>query len=139
MSKRAIGDASRFIVAPDSAVHCGSDTFLRPPHHAPSLIWPNAEHDNMDSRRLTLAYKKLQDGEIFLDIYFPISSTRKPPAALVYFHGGGLTVGNKRSWFPTWMHSTPCEVVSHNHACLTSYRNFRTIAGRWICFRCSGL
>ncbi|KAJ6611411.1 Alpha/Beta hydrolase protein [Mycena sp. CBHHK59/15] len=29
------------------------------------------------------------------------SSPRFP--AIVYFHGGGLTVGNRRSWFPTWL------------------------------------
>lgn len=25
--------------------------------------------------------------------------------AVVYFHGGGLLVGNRRSWFPDWLQS----------------------------------
>ncbi|OBZ71192.1 hypothetical protein A0H81_08412 [Grifola frondosa] len=62
---------------------------------------------------LTFAYKRVQDTAIHLDLYPPClpdnTNVLKPcePAlvpAVVYFHGGGLTVGNRRSWFPSWLH-----------------------------------
>ena len=53
--------------------------------------------------------------EVELDLYLPPepepgpqsvsrSTTNSPKLlpCLVYFHGGGLTVGNKTSWFPFW-------------------------------------
>ncbi|KAJ3806199.1 Alpha/Beta hydrolase protein [Lentinula aff. lateritia] len=66
--------------------------------------------------RETFVYKTLYSpGDvhtpILLDIYFPRnadSNSFSPDkilslGALVYFHGGGLTVGNRTSWFPTWL------------------------------------
>ncbi|KAF9262859.1 alpha/beta-hydrolase [Marasmius fiardii PR-910] len=51
---------------------------------------------------LTLVYKTCDSGPINLDVHYPtgISSSG---GAVVYFHGGGLTVGNRKSWFPTWL------------------------------------
>lgn len=44
--------------------------------------------------------------KIELDLYLPplsqVSGCLLP--CLVYFHGGGLTVGEKTSWFPFWIH-----------------------------------
>lgn len=74
---------------------------------------------------LTLVYKTVStpspdtDGgpsEILLhvDVYLPNSRLKDAPTsedsgigipAVVYFHGGGLVVGNRRSWFPEWLHS----------------------------------
>ncbi|TFK34732.1 Alpha/Beta hydrolase protein [Crucibulum laeve] len=66
----------------------------------------------------TLEYKSLQDGQwISLDLYPPTVSRRQQIEqvdgnvhiasipAVIYFHGGGLTVGNRKSWFPTWLQS----------------------------------
>lgn len=59
---------------------------------------------------LTIAYKKLDSGSpVLLDIYPPDVSQAKdgghPPVVpvMVYFHGGGLTVGNRQSWLPQWL------------------------------------
>ena len=63
----------------------------------------------------TLVYKRLDAGESFIDlnidVYPPMADAlpKDVPVptvpAVVYFHGGGLVVGNRRSWFPTWLHS----------------------------------
>lgn len=69
-----------------------------------------------DIQPLTFAYKAVQGLPIYLDIYPPPSAHRDNNGfagttnphmvpALVYFHGGGLTVGNRKSWFPRWMQS----------------------------------
>ena len=42
----------------------------------------------------------------FLDVFLPPHPTGKPLSAILYFHGGGLTVGNRRSYFPHWLHGT---------------------------------
>ncbi|KAG6334808.1 hypothetical protein ID866_4280 [Astraeus odoratus] len=52
-------------------------------------------------------YKQVGGKPITLDVYFPVlgangSQTVKRPA-IIYFHGGSLTVGTKTSWFPTWL------------------------------------
>lgn len=70
---------------------------------------------------LTLTYKVVQDVPICLDVYPPLFAIEQIPLAstivtnlnashipvsipaVVYFHGGGLTVGNRQSWFPRWM------------------------------------
>ncbi|KAG6919244.1 hypothetical protein DXG01_008040 [Tephrocybe rancida] len=47
--------------------------------------------------------------DINLDVYPPAfvtgNDTKSTVPAVVYFHGGGLTVGNRGSWFPTWLHN----------------------------------
>ncbi|KAJ3988041.1 Alpha/Beta hydrolase protein [Lentinula detonsa] len=65
-------------------------------------------------QRRTYVYKTLHSpGDehipVLLDIYLPpvVSNVATGDSltlgALVYFHGGGLTVGNRMSWFPTWL------------------------------------
>ncbi|KAH9891560.1 alpha/beta-hydrolase [Cubamyces lactineus] len=55
----------------------------------------------------TLAYKNVNGLTIHLDIYPPPSdgTGATPVPGVVYFHGGALTVGNRKSWFPSWLHS----------------------------------
>ncbi|KAJ7274197.1 Alpha/Beta hydrolase protein [Mycena rebaudengoi] len=57
---------------------------------------------------LTVCYKRVADISIYLDVYPPKArpQTQGPFPRLptvLYFHGGGLTVGNRKSWFPTWL------------------------------------
>ena len=61
----------------------------------------------------TFAYKQIGNQDVLFDIYLPEvpssgslkrNETVSVPA-VVYFHGGGLTVGNRESWFPFWLHS----------------------------------
>ena len=74
---------------------------------------------------VTLVYKSVSapsldaDGEpleisLHVDVYPPKSHLNGTPTseddgvgipAVVYFHGGGLTVGNRKSWFPEWLQS----------------------------------
>ncbi|VDB96091.1 unnamed protein product [Peniophora sp. CBMAI 1063] len=53
---------------------------------------------------ITLVYKRIGDLDLALDIYAPPTADTSKIAALVYFHGGGLTVGDRTSWFPTWLY-----------------------------------
>jgi acetyl esterase/lipase len=54
------------------------------------------------------------DVPLYLDVYPPDSHLNGTSAseddgigvpAVVYFHGGGLLVGDRKSWFPEWLHS----------------------------------
>lgn len=60
-------------------------------------------------RAATFTYKKLDDIAIRLELYPPSSlpgvrrSDVPATPAIIYFHGGGLTVGSAKSWFPTWL------------------------------------
>ncbi|KAF7314633.1 MYND finger domain-like protein [Mycena kentingensis (nom. inval.)] len=51
-------------------------------------------------------YKHVADQPVYLDVYppavVPSSGDARFPA-VVYFHGGGLTVGSRTSWFPEWL------------------------------------
>ena len=58
----------------------------------------------------TLSYKHLpKDKEILLDFYppeksaSPLSASKIP--AIVFFHAGGLIMGNRRIFFPAWLQS----------------------------------
>ena len=69
---------------------------------------------------LTFTYKQINDENVTLDLYHPptsIASEQAPPAPLpvvVNFHGGGLTVGNTKSWFPSWLKGDEhTKVVTH--------------------------
>jgi acetyl esterase/lipase len=53
---------------------------------------------------LTLVYKHVEDLPIYLDLYTPLVPQDRPIPVVVYFHGGGLTVGNRKSWFPKWLY-----------------------------------
>jgi acetyl esterase/lipase len=62
----------------------------------------------------TLAYKTLGDLTLFIDVYPPTPESDGPVPALIYFHGGGMTVGDRASWFPTWLHSpSSCSSCAH--------------------------
>ncbi|KAF8651940.1 hypothetical protein AX16_004583 [Volvariella volvacea WC 439] len=56
----------------------------------------------------TIRYNRVDDVDLLLDLYLPPPTPesdgrlRKPPA-VVFFRGGGLAVGNRKSWFPTWL------------------------------------
>ncbi|TFK52320.1 alpha/beta-hydrolase [Heliocybe sulcata] len=65
---------------------------------------PNAD-SSPDHFLLTLPYKMVQGKEILVDIYVPKSNPacRDRLASVVYFHGGGLTVGNRKAWIPFWL------------------------------------
>ncbi|GLB38669.1 putative alpha/beta hydrolase fold [Lyophyllum shimeji] len=69
----------------------------------------------MSPNFVTLVYKQVSKPgfepiDVHLDVYRPASpppgaNTTSPSVpAVIYFHGGGLTVGNRQSWFPTWLH-----------------------------------
>lgn len=59
----------------------------------------------------TLTYKTIGDHTASLDVFPPIiraitgNITPHYVPALVFFHGGGLTVGTRKSWFAHWLHS----------------------------------
>ncbi|KAF8810216.1 alpha/beta-hydrolase [Phlegmacium glaucopus] len=73
--------------------------------------------------RTTLCYKRKllmdqsSDLPLFLDIYHPLWKESNSELnthgdrsellvpAVIYFHGGGLTVGNRNSWLPNWLKS----------------------------------
>lgn len=42
--------------------------------------------------------------QCYLDVFLPLSSSEEPLNVILYFHGGGLTVGNRKSYFPHWLH-----------------------------------
>lgn len=69
----------------------------------------------------TFIYKHVDGIALSVDVYRPYMFEEPKPTgpqisvaegpgmlqvpAVVYFHGGGLTVGNKASWFPAWLQS----------------------------------
>jgi acetyl esterase/lipase len=76
----------------------------------------------LDIPPFTFVYRAVQGLQVSLDVHLPPfrqrdstapgdtmdSHSSESPAivpALLYFHGGGLTVGNRKSWFPHWMQS----------------------------------
>ena len=64
--------------------------------------------EDSSSNPLTIVYKVVDDLPIHVDVYpptIPVLSS-SPIPAVIYFHGGALTVGNRKSWFPTWLHRT---------------------------------
>jgi acetyl esterase/lipase len=55
----------------------------------------------------TCSYKDMHEVKAELDLYLPPNEqedTGRLLPSLVYFHGGGLTVGEKTSWFPFWIY-----------------------------------
>ncbi|KAJ7213847.1 Alpha/Beta hydrolase protein [Mycena pura] len=55
---------------------------------------------------LDVCYKKIGQNPVYLNVYPPCLGSQPPCPRLpvvLYFHGGGLTVGNRTSWFPTWL------------------------------------
>jgi hypothetical protein len=62
---------------------------------------------SIDEGVTTFPYKYVGNEAIYLDVYPPPVASRNNHThavpTVVYFHGGGLTVGNRRSWFPEWL------------------------------------
>ncbi|KAI0246271.1 Alpha/Beta hydrolase protein [Lactifluus subvellereus] len=56
-----------------------------------------------DATPSTVTYKQIGDLSLYIDVYPPTAHPDRPVPALVFFHGGGMTVGNRTSWFPTWL------------------------------------
>ncbi|KZP01267.1 alpha/beta-hydrolase [Calocera viscosa TUFC12733] len=56
---------------------------------------------------LTVTYSVVDDLELQCDLYLPSASSfggrSKARPAVIYWHGGGLTCGDRRTWFPTWL------------------------------------
>ncbi|KAF8214952.1 alpha/beta-hydrolase [Mycena galopus ATCC 62051] len=55
---------------------------------------------------LDVCYKQIGQLPVHLNVYAPNLKSQTPYPrlpAVVYFHGGGLTVGNRTSWFPSWL------------------------------------
>lgn len=74
-----------------------------------------AHQSNMSTEfyHITLPYRKTANGDdVLIDVYPPPSITTasntsdasKIPA-FVYFHGGGIVVGNRKSFLPPWIMS----------------------------------
>jgi len=77
------------------------------------------------TEQVTLAYKTVctpnpsseggpSEIPLHLDLYLPDSRSIGIPTSeddgieipvVVYFHGGGLVVGDRKSWFPGWLQS----------------------------------
>lgn len=53
----------------------------------------------------TFTYKHLGALPLQLDLYPPASEGNRGVAvpAVIYFHAGGLTIGDRKDWFPNWL------------------------------------
>jgi len=66
---------------------------------------------NLSQEPVTVCYKRVSGIPILLDVYLPpLQATQGDPKEvllpfIIYFHAGGLSVGNKKSYFPTWLYS----------------------------------
>lgn len=78
----------------------------------------------------TVAYKQLGDLSLYIDVYSLKPGSEGPVPAVVFFHGGGMTSGDRRSWFPTWLLSPSSPPLSRLpvHADLRCQYPERTIA-----------
>lgn len=56
---------------------------------------------------LTFTYKQVGSLPIELDVYPPTSSGNQDAAVpvLIWFHAGGLTVGDRKTMIPNWLKS----------------------------------
>lgn len=81
----------------------------------------------------TVAYKKIGDLTLYIDVYPPTPQSDGPVPGLVYFHAGGMTAGDRASWFPTWIHSLSSQIFRVcMHAPLTRLRNSERMAAMGI-------
>lgn len=67
---------------------------------------------NLSEEPVTVCYKLVSGIPILLDVYLPpLQATQGGDAKevllpfIIYFHAGGLSFGNKKSYFPTWLYS----------------------------------
>lgn len=55
----------------------------------------------------TITYSKAAGLDIKLDLYIPTPVSSGPKAALVFFHGGGMVTGGRRTlYFQRWLIGT---------------------------------
>lgn len=66
-----------------------------------------------DATPSTVIYKQIGDLSLYIDVYPPTAHPDRPVPALVFFHGGGTTVGDRTSWSPTWLCSSSFPLFSH--------------------------
>lgn len=52
----------------------------------------------------TFAYKTIGSRVNYVDVFLPLTRSSNALQIILYFHGGGLTVGNRKSWFPRWIY-----------------------------------
>jgi len=60
-------------------------------------------------------YRSLQAARRFVPLHrclFTETRIRRPLPAVVFFHGGGMTSGDRTSWFPTWLLSLSFPLLS---------------------------
>lgn len=97
--------------------------FLERPHHK---IMSAKQHHS-----IVLPYKQLGNGtDVVLDVYPPPFLTQSTSyrtssnvdnipviPAVVHFHGGGLSVGNKESFIPSWLiGELVCNIYTPRHS-----------------------
>jgi hypothetical protein len=69
-------------------------------------------------RPVTLAYKHVDGLDVLLDLYLPKRSAGSGACpAVIYFHAGGMTVGDRTCWFPQWLHGKSHLPVTYLFAC----------------------
>jgi acetyl esterase/lipase len=62
------------------------------------------------SNHLKITYKLVDNVALHIDVYPPSpppvehDKTTEGIPVVVYFHGGGMTAGDRKSWFPTWLY-----------------------------------
>ena len=65
----------------------------------------------------TVCYKTVKTDSLSLpvlfDAYIPpsLEPNDAPAPAVIYFHGGGMTVGNRQAWFPKWFYGEQTPVT----------------------------
>jgi acetyl esterase/lipase len=64
--------------------------------------------ENLSAESLTFTYKVVDGLSLYIDVYPPTSESApteetKSVPAVVYFHPGGLFVGYRKNWVPTWL------------------------------------
>lgn len=69
------------------------------------VIMHTSNTSDQHNEAQTFSYKQVDGFTIQLDVYPPNELPSKPVPAVVFFHGGGLSVGNRTSWFPDWLKS----------------------------------
>jgi acetyl esterase/lipase len=71
------------------------------------------------SNPIAFPYKTIKNTPILLDLYppsiqFSDNLTKKDVPAIIFFHGGGLVAGDRRSWFPAWLHGVLTFFITWN-------------------------
>ena len=85
---------------------------------------------------------------LHLDVYLPDSHSGGASAsgddgvgmpAVVYFHGGGLLVGDRKSWFPDWLQSESALASLRPPPLRAGLTLTRTLIRTWCRFSLGGL